>query len=89
MALIRKLNPKAKAEVNTGFGVNSSDYGGRYVNKDGYANIQKEGVGFFEKISWYHSLLHLSSWKFFSIIFFFFIAINLVFVATSLGKDFL
>ena len=49
MALIRKLNPKAKAEVNTGFGVNSSDYGGRYVNKDGYANIQKEGVGFFEK----------------------------------------
>ncbi len=79
MALIRKLNPKAKAEVNTGFGVNSSDYGGRYVNKDGYANIQKEGVGFFEKISWYHSLLHLPAWKFFSIIFIFFIAINLVF----------
>ncbi len=35
------------AEINTGFGINVSDYGGRYVNKDGYANIEKEGVGFF------------------------------------------
>ena len=33
MALLRKLNSKAKAEVNTGFGVNPSDYGGRFVNK--------------------------------------------------------
>ena len=35
MALLKKLNIKAKPEINTGFGVNSSDYGGRFVNKNG------------------------------------------------------
>ena len=56
MALLRKLNPKAKAEINTGFGVNPSDYGGRFVNKDGNANIEKSGIGFFERMSLYPTL---------------------------------
>jgi len=79
MALLRKLNPKAKAEINTGFGVNPSDYGGRFVNKDGNANIEKSGIGFFERMSLYHTLLNLPAWEFFLIIFIFFIAINLLF----------
>jgi hypothetical protein len=41
MAFLRKLNLKAKAEINTGFGTNASDYGGRFVNKNGQANIKK------------------------------------------------
>jgi inward rectifier potassium channel len=79
MALLRKLNSKAKAEINTGFGVNTSDYGGRFLNKDGKANIEKKGIGILEKISWYHSLLAMPRWKFFSIIFLFFIIVNLCF----------
>ena len=79
MALLRKLNSKAKSEINTGFGVNTNDYGGRFVNKDGGANIEKKGVGILEKISWYHSLLAMPRWKFFSIIFLFFIIVNLCF----------
>ncbi len=79
MALLRKLNINANAEMNTGFGVNSSDYGGRFVNKDGEPNIEKTGIGFFEKMSLYHTLLKLPAWKFFSIIFISFIAMNLLF----------
>jgi len=47
MALLRKINAKAKTEINSGFGVNAADYGGRLVNKDGMPNIEKTGVGFF------------------------------------------
>jgi len=69
MSLIRKLNTKAKTEINTGFGVNSSDYGGRFVNKSGRANIQKRGIPFLERISWYHTMLAVPRWKFLGIIF--------------------
>lgn len=79
MALLRKISTQAKSEINTGFGVNASDYGGRFVNKKGKANIETKGVGFLEKISWYHSLLSLPRWKFFLFIFIFFIGINFSF----------
>ena len=35
MAFLRKINSKAKAEINTGFGTNNAAYGGRFINKDG------------------------------------------------------
>lgn len=79
MALLRKLNSHAKPEINTGFGTNTSDYGGRFVNKEGKANIEKRGLGLLEKISWYHTMLALPRWKFFGVIFIFFITINLIF----------
>lgn len=79
MALLRKINSQAKTEINTGFGVNSSDYGGRFVNKEGQANIEKRGVSILEKTSWYHTMLAMPRWKFFAVIFIFFIAINLFF----------
>jgi inward rectifier potassium channel len=79
MALLRKISSQAKTEINTGFGTNSSDYGGRFVNKDGKANIEKKGMPFLQRISWYHSLLAMPRWKFFSVIFLFFIVVNLIF----------
>ncbi len=79
MSLLRKINSKTKAEINTGFGVNSSDYGGRFVNKNGTANLEKTGVGFFERISWYHTLLTLSRGKFLFVILLFYFIINLLF----------
>ena len=82
MALLKKINLKAKSEINTGFGVNTNDYGGRFVNKDGGVNIEKKGVSFLEQISWYHSLLAMPRWKFFSVIFLFFIVVNLCFAIT-------
>ncbi|MGG9962989.1 ion channel [Ferruginibacter sp. SUN106] len=79
MALLRKLNTKAKTAINTGFGVNASDYGGRFLNKNGQPNIQKKGIGLLERISWYHSLLSLPRWKFLLTLFTFFIVANFIF----------
>jgi Inward rectifier potassium channel C-terminal domain/Ion channel len=79
MTLLRKLNTKAKSEINTGFGINAADYGGRFVNKDGTPNIEKRGVSLLERISWFHTMLQLSRFKFFGIIVLFYILINFVF----------
>ncbi len=79
MSLLKKINLKAKPEINTGFGINPSNYGGRFLNKNGRANIEKKGIGFLEKISWYHTMLLLPRWKFFSIILLFYVCSNLVF----------
>ncbi len=79
MALLRKINSKAKTETNTGFGSNASDYGGRFVNKNGQPNIEIKGVSFLNRISWYHTMLSLPRWKFLFIIFAFYISINFVF----------
>lgn len=79
MSLLRKLNTKAQTQTNSGFGTNTSDYGGRFVNKDGQANVEKRGVGFLERISWYHTMLAMPRWKFLSLILLFYISVNLLF----------
>lgn len=79
MALKDKINIKARTQINTGFGTNSADYGGRFVNKDGTPNIEKRGMHFLDRISWYHTLLQLSRWKFLMLILSFYMCINLIF----------
>ncbi|MEO6253974.1 MAG: ion channel [Ferruginibacter sp.] len=79
MALLRKINSKAKTEINTGFGTNTTDYGGRFVNKEGKANIEIKGIPFLSRTSWYHTMLGLPGWKFLAIILSFYIVINFVF----------
>lgn len=74
-----KINPKARSEINTGFGTNSADYGGRFVNKSGRPNVEKRGVGYFERISWYHVLLDMSQWQFLLTIVLFYLVVNLLF----------
>ena len=79
MALLRKINSKAKTEINTGFGTNASDYGGRLLNKTGRPNVEIRGVSFLNRISWYHTMLSLPGWKFITTIISFYIIINFVF----------
>lgn len=81
MALLRKINTKAKTEDNTGFGSNSAYSGGRFVNRDGSPNITKKGVSFFERYSVYHTLLAMPLWKFLSLILAVYVFINLVFAS--------
>ena len=81
MAILRKLTTKATTQINTGFGINNSDYGGRFINKDGRPNIEKKGISYFERISWYHTMLQMPRWKFLLILFLFYILINLIFAA--------
>ena len=86
---MKKINTKATAEINTGFGVNNADYGGRFVNKDGRPNVEKRGINYFERISWYHTMLQLPRWKFLIILFLFYILINLLFaiIYYSIGME--
>ena len=79
MAFNENISAKANAQINTGFGTNSSDYGGRFINKDGSPNIEKKGLNILERISWYHTLLQLKMWKFLLLVFAFYMGINLIF----------
>ena len=81
MQFFKKINSKAKADTNTGFGTNASSYGGRFINKSGNANVKKTGIGFLESISWYHTMLNIPRWKFLIIIVLFYFLVNLVFAS--------
>lgn len=79
MAFSKKINSKAKSESNTGFGTNATNYGGRFINKSGNANVRKTGIGFIESISWYHTMLTIPRWKFFIIVVLFYFVVNCFF----------
>jgi inward rectifier potassium channel len=79
MAIKKSIIDKFKSDTNTGFGEKSSNYGGRFINKNGDSNIIKKGVPFLDRISWFHTMLSLPRWKFISIVILFFIFANLFF----------
>jgi inward rectifier potassium channel len=76
---MQKVNAKAKAEANSGFGTNASSYGGRFINKDGSANIKKRGLHMLHRISWFHTMIDMPRLKFLGILFTFFIGVNFIF----------
>ena len=89
MATVKQINPYSRINNDTGFGNNPASYGGRFINRDGSFNLRKEGRPYWERFSIYHSMLNLQSWKFISIIFIFFVSINLFYTIIYLliGAD--
>ncbi len=89
MATRRHIGTHLKENTNTGFGTNADSYGGRFLNKDGSANMRKEGMGFFNRFSVFQTMLNMPRWKFISVILVFYLAINLIFTAIFLliGTD--
>ncbi|MGK4567420.1 ion channel [Flavobacterium sp. 3HN19-14] len=85
MKINKGINAKAIADNNTGFGTNPGSYGGRFVNKDGSANIEKRGLGLINRISWYHTMLEMPRWKFFLILFSFYTFVNFIFACIYYG----
>ena len=79
MDFLKKINKKAKLDLDTGFGTNPSNYGGRFISKNGDANVRKVGIGVFERVSWYHTMINISNWKFLLVILTFYIVVNLLF----------
>ncbi len=79
MALLKKINNNAQTDKNSGFGTNAESYGGRFVNKNGTANVEKRGMNLFRRISWYHTMIDMPNWKFMLILFSFYIVINFIF----------
>ena len=84
MAASKKIDPFLKTNNDTGFGNNASNYGGRFINRDGTFNLRKEGISFMNRFSIYHSMLTLSRWKFAGVIVLFYFIINLVYSALYL-----
>lgn len=82
---MNNINAKAKADKNTGFGTNASSYGGRFVNKDGKANVEKRGMNVFQRISWYHTMIDMPGWRFILVILTFYVAINFIFASIYYG----
>ena len=78
MALLKRLR-NLKSDITTGFGTNSNSTGGRFVNKDGKANVIKRGVGILNRYSWYHTLLGIKRGKFLFLLFAIYIIVNLLF----------
>jgi len=81
MKFLKKINSKAKSDSNTGFGTNAASYGGRFITKSGNANVNKSGIGLFESISWYHTMLNIPRWKFLVIIIVFYFSVNFIFAS--------
>ncbi|MGD1318767.1 ion channel [Chryseobacterium sp. 2R14A] len=61
---------------NSGFGSRAS---GRFINKDGLPNVRRRGVNVFNRLSWYHTMLNLSSFRFITYLVVMYIFINLIF----------
>jgi inward rectifier potassium channel len=84
MALLKRFNSRAKSANDSGFGVNSSDSGGRFVNRDGRPNVIKRGMSVLHRYSWFHTMLDLPRWKFLLFILLAYIIINMVFAGIYL-----
>lgn len=79
MARTESFLNRFKTDKKTGFGSNSSMYGGRLINKDGSPNIGSRGVPLLERYSWYHTMLSMPRLKFFLVLLVTYVVINLVF----------
>lgn len=89
MALF-KQNRNLRSEINTGFGLNSKDSGGRFYNREsGTANVTKKGVPILDRYSWYHTMLSMRIGKFLLLLFVAYIFINLLFAGVyyAIGID--
>ncbi len=74
------MNPFSRLNNDTGLSTKNNDLGsGRFINKDGSYNLVKEGMPFWKRISLFHAMLNLSSWKFITVIVVYYLIINLGF----------
>jgi inward rectifier potassium channel len=76
---ISKINKKAKDNQDTGFGVQASQLGERFVRKDGSFNLHKQGWPLWKRISLYSYILKLSWLQFLGAIILFYFIVNVLF----------
>lgn len=80
---------KLKTDPTTGFGVRSTETGSRFYRKDGTVNVVRKGVPFLSRFSWFHTMLSISRWRFYAILWTAYIIINFFFaiVYYEIGVD--
>jgi inward rectifier potassium channel len=79
MALKKHINPFSRVNNDTGFGTCASNFGGRFINRDGSFNMRREGASYWDRFSIYYTMLSMPRWKFIGIIIVFFLGINLLY----------
>lgn len=79
MALHKHINPHSTLNPDTGFGVDPSKYGGRFVNKDGSYNIVRQGIRLQHRVSIFQRMITMPAWKFGLWVLVLFILANAVF----------
>ncbi|TDX00742.1 ion channel [Dinghuibacter silviterrae] len=84
MAIGYNINPFSRRNDDTGFGTSASNYGGRFINKDGSFNLRKVGQPFWKRTSVYYLLLNMPAWKFTCLILLGYFAVNVVFTGAYL-----
>ncbi len=84
MSVSKRINPYSKINDDTGFSNTGIINGGRFINRDGSFNLRKKGRPFWDRFSVYYSMLTVPLWQFMSIIFIFFISINLLYTGIYL-----
>ena len=84
MSVSKRINPIPKLNNDTGFSTIGNINGGRFINRDGSFNLRKTGWPLWDRFSVYNAMLMLPLWKFISLIFIFFIFINLLFTGIYL-----
>lgn len=89
--MLRRLNRRLKSDETTGFGSHSKDNSGRYYTKSGIPNVNKIGLGWLENISWYHTLIQMSTGKFLLLVFAIYLLLNLFFtlIYAAIGIEYL
>ena len=75
------IKQEDKSDEDLGFGKNPTTNNQRLLNKDGSSNIKRKGLPFFKPYEAYTSLIYMRWSKFWSIIFFFYLLINLFFAS--------
>src|SRR5437764_2070248 len=80
----RKINPYSKDNPDTGFGVQPSQIGGRFINRDGSFNLRREGWPVWKRVGIYSQLLALSSLQFLLLVLGFFLFTNIAFTSLYL-----
>ncbi|TCJ19299.1 Inward rectifier potassium channel Irk [Flaviaesturariibacter flavus] len=70
---------KFKNELTTGFGTSSNTGSGRFYRKDGSANVLRRGVPFFNRFSWFHTMLSMSPLRFWLSLTGVYVGVNLLF----------
>lgn len=80
---------KIKENTNTGFGVQPTQLGDRFVQKDGTFNIRKEGVSFWKRINLYSYMLKLTWLQFLGLMLLFYYTVSMLFALLYwwIGQD--
>ena len=89
--MFKIINRMLKSDESTGFGSHSRDNSGRFYDKSGVPNVKKAGLAWLENISWYHSLIRMTTGRFLLLVFSVYIFLNLIFtiIYSLIGIDYL